>query len=64
VPCDRSPADRPSEALEDYFEEQRFAGSFERDGLSMTFESIDRPLAKAAKRPYLLHIRCALQSAD
>ena len=91
------PLNRPPEALEDYFEEHRFAESFERDGLSMTFESIDRPLeaythaladvgfiieqlreprpsvavlaeapalAKAAKRPYFLHIRCALQTAD
>jgi len=91
------PLNRPPEALEDYFEEHRFAESFERDGLSMTFESIDRPLeaytrtlanagflieqlreprpteaardraprlAKAARRPYFLHIRCALQSAD
>ncbi len=91
------PLNRPPEALEDYFREHRFAESFERDGLSMTFESIDRPLeayasaladagftieqlrepspaeaaldqeprlAKAAKRPYFLHIRCALQSVD
>jgi SAM-dependent methyltransferase len=91
------PLNRPPEALEDYFREHRFAESFERDGLSMTFEGVDRPLeaytraladagfiteqlreprpeeaavdeeprlAKAAKRPYFLHIRCALQSAD
>jgi len=91
------PLNRPPQALEDYFREHRFAESFERDGLSMTFESIDRPLeaytrtlanagflieqlreprpteaardraprlAKAARRPYFLHIRCALQSAD
>ena len=91
------PLNRPPEALQEYFGEHRFAESFERDGLSMTFESIDRPLeaytraladvgfiieqlreprpgeaaldqeprlAKAAKRPYFLHIRCALQSAD
>lgn len=91
------PLNRPPEALEDYFEERRFAEQFERDGLRMTFESSDRPLeaymralsdagflieqlreprateavldqeprlAKAAKRPYFLHLRCALQSAD
>ena len=38
------PLNRSSEALDDYFEEQRFADEFERDGLRMTFESIDRPL--------------------
>jgi len=91
------PLNRPAEALEGYFDEHRFAEQFERDGLSMTFESVDRPLeaytraltdtgffieqlrepkpteavldreprlAKAARRPYLLHIRRALQSAD
>jgi len=89
------PLNRPPAALEEYFEEHRFAEEVERDGLSMTFESIDRPLetytralsdagflieqlreprateaaldqelrlAKAAKRPYFLHMRCALQS--
>ena len=87
-PLNRSPA-----ALDHYFEEQRFADEFERDGLRMTFESIDRPLeaysrtlaragfvieelreprptvatlaseprlAKAAKRPYFLHMRGVL----
>ncbi len=38
------PLNRPAEALADYFDEHRFAERFERDGLSMTFESIDRPL--------------------
>ncbi|MGH8573893.1 MAG: class I SAM-dependent DNA methyltransferase, partial [Gammaproteobacteria bacterium] len=38
-PLNRSPA-----ALDDYFEEQRVVDEFERDGLRMTFESIDRPL--------------------
>ena len=38
------PLNRPPAALDDYFEEQRFADEFERDGLRMTFESIDRPL--------------------
>jgi SAM-dependent methyltransferase len=38
------PLNRPCTRLEDYFEEQRFAEEFERDGLRMTFESIDRPL--------------------
>lgn len=37
------PLNRPPEALDDYFEEHRFAEEFERDGLSMTLESIDRP---------------------
>ena len=88
------PLNRPQEALEDYFEEHPFAEEFERNGLRMTYESIDRPLeaytralsdvgffieqlreprptktlldqeprlAKAAKRPYFLHMRCALQ---
>ena len=87
-PLNRSPA-----ALDEYFEEQRFADEFERDGLRMTFESVHRPLeaysralaradfliadlreprptmatlaseprlAKAAKRPYFLHMRCVL----
>jgi SAM-dependent methyltransferase len=38
------PLNRPPEALDDYFEEHRFADDFERDGLRMTFEGIDRPL--------------------
>ena len=38
------PLNRPQETLEDYFSEHRFAESFERDGLSMTFEGVDRPL--------------------
>lgn len=85
------PLNRPPEALDDYFSQRRFALEVERDGLRMTFESIDRPLeaylralggvgfvveqlreprptaaalastpqlAKAAKRPYFLHMRC------
>ncbi len=89
------PLNRPPEALEAYFEEHRFAEELELDGLSMTFEGIDRPLqtytralaeagflieqlhepcpaataraqaprlAKAAKRPFFLHMRCILQS--
>ncbi len=95
--CDRPPLNRSPEALEEYFEERRFADQFERDGLRMTFESIDRPLeaytcalasagfvieqlreprptaaalaaelrlAKAAKRPYFLHMRCVLGYDD
>ena len=38
------PLNRSPEALDGYFEEHRFADEFERDGLTMTFESIDRPL--------------------
>jgi SAM-dependent methyltransferase len=90
------PLNRPAEALEDYFSERRFADEIERDGLRMTFESLDRPLeaytlalaeagflieelreprptpaalacaprlANGAKRPYFLHMRCALASA-
>ena len=38
------PLNRSQAALDDYFEEQRFADEFERDGLRMTLESIDRPL--------------------
>ena len=37
------PLNRP-EALEDYFRQHRFAEELECDGLSMTFEGIDRPL--------------------
>jgi SAM-dependent methyltransferase len=91
------PLNRPREAPAGYFHEHRFADDFERDGLRMTFESIDRPLeaytraladagflieqlrepkpsaaalaqaprlAKAAKRPYFLHMSCVLPSAD
>jgi SAM-dependent methyltransferase len=87
------PLNRSPEALDDYFREQRFADELERDGLRMTFESIDRPLeaytsvlaragflieqlreprptraalasepslTKAARRPFFLHMRCAL----
>ncbi len=90
------PLNRPPEGLDDYFEDHRFADDFERDGLRMTFEGIDRPLeayacalaragflieelreprptaatlasapklAKAAKRPYFLHLRCVLPPA-
>ncbi|GAA5114201.1 class I SAM-dependent methyltransferase [Pseudonocardia adelaidensis] len=38
------PLNRPAEALEDYFAHQRVAVPVERDGLTMTFEAIDRPL--------------------
>lgn len=38
------PLNRTPEALEDYFTQRRFAEDFERDGLRMTFEGIDRPL--------------------
>jgi len=38
------PLNRPPEALDDYFTERRFADEFERDGLQITFEGIDRPL--------------------
>ena len=38
------PLNRPTEALDDYFSEHRFADDFERDALRMTFEGIDRPL--------------------
>ena len=87
------PLNRGAGALDDYFEERRFAEEFGRDGLRMTFERIDRPLeaytralsragflieqlreprataaavaaaprlARAAKRPCFLHLRCAL----
>ncbi|MDX6677568.1 MAG: hypothetical protein QOE31_1620 [Solirubrobacteraceae bacterium] len=37
------PLNRAPERLEHYFDEQRFADVIERDGLRMTFESIDRP---------------------
>jgi SAM-dependent methyltransferase len=85
------PLNRPEERLADYFEHQRAAASIETNGLTMTFESIDRPLeyytnaledagfvietlreprpdaatieseprlAKAARRPFFLHLRC------
>lgn len=87
------PLKRAPEAVHDYFVERRFADELERDGLRMTFESIDRPLdaytraltnaaflieelrepaptpaavasaprlARAAQRPYFLHMRCVL----
>jgi SAM-dependent methyltransferase len=38
------PLNRAPEALENYFDERRFADDLEHDGLSMTFEGIDRPL--------------------
>lgn len=86
------PLNRAPEALDKYFDEQRFVEEFELNDLHMTFEGIDRPLeaytralsssgfvieelrepkpttaalgaaptlAKAAKRPYFLHMRCA-----
>lgn len=88
------PLNRAPEALDNYFDEHRFAEELELDGLRMTFEGIDRPLeaytralshvgflieelreprptaaaltaaprlTKAAKRPYFLHMRCALR---
>jgi SAM-dependent methyltransferase len=87
------PLNRVPHALDNYFDEHRFAEELELDGLRMTFEGIDRPLeaytrtlsrvgfvieqlrepkpspaalasaptlAKAAKRPYFLHMRCLL----
>jgi SAM-dependent methyltransferase len=38
------PVNRPAEHLDDYFREQRFSDVIARDGLSMSFEGIDRPL--------------------
>jgi SAM-dependent methyltransferase len=38
------PLNRPPEHLEDYFAEQRFSDAVTRNGLTMTFEGIDRPL--------------------
>lgn len=38
------PLNRAPEALGCYFDERRFADDFERGGLVMTFEGIDRPL--------------------
>jgi ubiquinone/menaquinone biosynthesis C-methylase UbiE len=38
------PLNRPEERLANYFEHQRAADSIETNGLTMTFESIDRPL--------------------
>lgn len=38
------PLNRPAERLEHYFTEQRFSDSVTRDGLTMTFHGIDRPL--------------------
>jgi SAM-dependent methyltransferase len=85
------PLNRPEERLVNYFEHQHAADSVETNGLTMTFESIDRPLeyytnaledagfvierlreprpdaatieseprlAKAARRPFFLHLRC------
>ena len=43
------PLNRSQEALDHYFEEHRFADQLEHDGLSMTFESIDRPLEAYAR---------------
>jgi SAM-dependent methyltransferase len=87
------PLNRAPDALDTYFDEQRFVEEFELNDLLMTFEGIDRPLeaytrplactgfvieelrepkpttaalaaaptlAKAAKRPYFLHMRCVL----
>lgn len=38
------PLNRPPEALEDYFTEQRFREPVTRRGLTMVFEGVDRPL--------------------
>jgi ubiquinone/menaquinone biosynthesis C-methylase UbiE len=38
------PLNRPPEGLDEYFEEQRFKDVVTRNGLTMTFEGIDRPL--------------------
>jgi SAM-dependent methyltransferase len=38
------PLNRPPDHLENYFEEQRFAEKVSRNGLSMTFVGVDRPL--------------------
>jgi SAM-dependent methyltransferase len=87
------PLNRVPQALDNYFDEHRFAQELELEGLRMTFEGVDRPfeaytralsrvgfvveelrepkpspaalasaptLAKAAKRPYFLHMRCLL----
>lgn len=39
------PLNRPEDNLVNYFEHQRVVVPVERDGLTMTFEAIDRPLA-------------------
>ncbi len=38
------PLNRPATHLERYFEEQRFSEAITREGLTMTFEGVDRPL--------------------
>ena len=38
------PINRPDEHFDDYFSERRFSETITRDGLTMTFEGIDRPL--------------------
>jgi len=38
------PLNRSPEHMEDYFAEQRFSDTVTRNGLTMTFEGIDRPL--------------------
>lgn len=38
------PINRPAEHLDDYFSERRFSEAITRDGLTMTFEGVDRPL--------------------
>ncbi|MFD0852538.1 class I SAM-dependent methyltransferase, partial [Actinomadura adrarensis] len=38
------PLNRPAEHLTDYFAHQYVSETVERDGLSMTFEAIDRPM--------------------
>jgi SAM-dependent methyltransferase len=38
------PLNRPAEHLDDYFSERRFSEAITRNGLTMTFDGIDRPL--------------------
>jgi SAM-dependent methyltransferase len=38
------PLNRPAEHFEDYFSEQRYSEPITRNGLTMTFEGVDRPL--------------------
>ncbi len=43
------PLNRAPQSLARYFDEHRFAEELEHDGLSMTFEGIDRPLGSYAR---------------
>lgn len=38
------PLNRPADHFDDYFSEQRFSEAISRNGLTMTFDGIDRPL--------------------